>query len=240
MQSVGLVDDHLPGCFRYAAPDVVTAVGVTGHPGHSGPTEAPRSLTAMIAIECPLVHRARLAVDDALVERCLRRLRRHRRDRPGPDRDASSSRPDRLGAGSAGPSPAEAPAPARRRGSAPRATTPITAIVVEPLVASMSAPPTSSPSGWSPSEIVRAVLPIRPRSASGEYAVRIVMYVTSTIDWATPARDRRRQQGRDLVGRRDHETAGSRSRSCRRAGSTRPAAALTRAVSSDPATVPTP
>ena len=44
---------------------------------------------------------------------------------------------------------------------------PMTAIVVDPLVRSMSAPPTSSPIGWRPSEIVRAVLPIRPRSASG-------------------------------------------------------------------------
>ena len=39
----------------------------------------------------------------------------------------------------------------------------------------MSAPPTSRPTGWSPSETVRAVLPIRPSSSSGEYAVRTVM-----------------------------------------------------------------
>ena len=44
---------------------------------------------------------------------------------------------------------------------------PMRAIVVEPLVRSMSAPPTSSPTGWRPSEIVRAVLPMRPRSSSG-------------------------------------------------------------------------
>ena len=47
-------------------------------------------------------------------------------------------------------------------------TTPITAMVAEPLVASISAPPRSRPIGWRPSDTVRAVLPIRPRSASGE------------------------------------------------------------------------
>ena len=82
---------------------------------------------------------------------------------------------------------------------------PITAIVVEPLVRSMSAPPTSRPIGWSPSEIVRAVLPMRPSRASGEYAVRSVRYVTSTIDWAIAGHDRDGQQDRDLVGDGQHE-----------------------------------
>ena len=31
------------------------------------------------------------------------------------------------------------------------------------------------------------MLPIRPSSASGEYVVRSVRYITSTSDWATPA-----------------------------------------------------
>ena len=44
---------------------------------------------------------------------------------------------------------------------------PIRAIVIEPLVRSISAPPMSRPTGWRPSEIVRAVLPIRPSSSSG-------------------------------------------------------------------------
>ena len=64
---------------------------------------------------------------------------------------------------------------------------PMIAIVVAPLVASIRAPPTSMPTGCRPSENVRAVLPMRPSSSSGEYAVRSVRYMTSTIDWATPA-----------------------------------------------------
>ena len=45
----------------------------------------------------------------------------------------------------------------------------------------------SSPTGVSPIETTRAVLPTRPSSASGLWVVRSVRYAMSTFDWATPA-----------------------------------------------------
>ena len=58
----------------------------------------------------------------------------------------------------------------------------------------MSAPPTSIPIGWSPSEIVRAVLPTRPSSASGLQVAARVRYVTRTTLWAMPGDGRRAEQ----------------------------------------------
>ncbi len=52
---------------------------------------------------------------------------------------------------------------------------------------SIIAPPTNDPIGMSPTEIVRAVLPIRPSIASGESAVRNVMYPIRTTDCVMPA-----------------------------------------------------
>ena len=105
----------------------------------------------------------------------------------------------------------------------------------------MSAPPTSRPTGWRPSEIVRAVLPIRPSRSSGEYAVRSVMYVTSTIDWATPGTNAAATCTGIADRDRERRPARRRSRCCRRAGSRRRGRARSGAPSSsDPRTVPTP
>src|ERR1019366_2923016 len=57
---------------------------------------------------------------------------------------------------------------------ATRSMAPMIASVTPPFVRSMSAPPANDPIGMNPTEIDRAVLPIRPSIASGERAVRNV------------------------------------------------------------------
>ena len=159
-----------PGCFRYARTGR-DRLGVTRPASKSRASNPPwRPSTARPSNAPGATARARAG--PALQAVVLRRLPVHRAT-SRPDPVAPPARRRRLT-----PSVRRAPAGAsrrpQRRGPARKTTLtisspmPMTAIVVEPLVASMSAPPTSSPIGCRPSEIVRAVLPTRPRSASGE------------------------------------------------------------------------
>ena len=117
---------------------------------------------------------------------------------------------------------------------------PITAIVVEPSVRSMSAPLPSMPIGWSPSEIVRAVLPTRPSNASGLRLLRAVRYVTRTTLWAMPAIDAAPSSSGICSNARDDGQQDPRRQGPAQQEGAPTACRLARAVSKAPMTVPMP
>ena len=199
-------------------------------------------------VECPwCAGAATIEVDDD-GEFALRGLRDPRRDRPGSGhRDRSPAPPEGRAHAGLAVTLAGATGPAAKAKLTRRdADAHDGDASIEPLTSRRSAPRRRSrPTGWSPSEIVRAVLPIRPSSASGEYAVR-----SRDVRRRAPSTGRRPDQAdadqRPRPGSSSRPRSGSRQPAIdeipaeQRPGRSRPRPIRRALTQTTPVTVPTP